>query len=158
MTPTGRQADSAVSPTLHRGDLRRQRILVGLELFTGSTAVAGGVLLAVKPDGSLLRADPVVLASSPFQDWRLPGMLLAALVGGGFLAAGVWQWRGWRHARELSVVAGVGLVCLEAIEVAWIGFQPLEAVFALTGAAVSFLALKTAAAKKQTQRRQRGGR
>jgi hypothetical protein len=157
MTPTGRQADSAVSPTLHRSDLR-QRILVGLELFNGSTAVAVGVLLAVKPDGSLLRADPVVLASSPFQDWRLPGMLMVALVGGGFLAAGVWQWRGWRHARELSVIAGVGLVCFEAVEVAWIGFQPLKAVFALIGAAVSFLALKSAAAKQQTQRRQRGGR
>ena len=154
MTPTGRQADSAVSPTMHRSDLR-QRILVGLELFTGSTAVAGGVLLAAKPDGSLLRADPVVLASSPFEDWRLPGILLATLVGGGFLVAGVWKWRGWWHARELSVVAGAGLVCFEAVEVAWIGFQPLEAVFALIGAAVCFLALKTPSTRPQTQR---GGR
>jgi hypothetical protein len=84
--------------------------LIGLELLTGSTAVLGGVLLAAKPDGSLLQADAAALATTPFQTWRLPGILLATLVGGGFLTAGVWQWRGGWHARELSIIAGVGLV------------------------------------------------
>jgi hypothetical protein len=36
-----------------------------------------------------------------------------------------------RHARELSLAAGAGLVCFEAAELAWLGFQPLEAVFAV---------------------------
>ena len=82
------------------------------------------------PDGSLLRADSSALAGSPFSDWRVPGVLLAGLVGGGFLLAGWWQWRGRRHARELSMAAGAGLVFFEAAELAWIGFQPLEALFA----------------------------
>ena len=33
-----------------------------------------------------------------------------------------------------------GLVCFEAAELAWIGFQPLEAVFALVGVTIVGLA------------------
>jgi hypothetical protein len=124
--------------------LRRPRVprraLIAPELVTGVTGLAGGVLLAVAPDGSLLRADPATLAGSPFSDWRVPGALLAGLVGGGFLLAGWWQWRGHRHARELSMIAGAGLVCFEAAELAWLGFQPLEAIFAIVGGTVVMLA------------------
>jgi hypothetical protein len=100
---------------------------------TGAAGLAGGVLLAVRPDGSLLRADPSVLAGTPFSDWRVPGVLLAGLVGGGFLVTGWWAWRDHRYARELSMLAGAGLIAFEAAELAWIGFQPLEAVFAAVG-------------------------
>ena len=117
-----------------------QRALVTLELVTGAAGLAGGVLLAAVPDGSLLRADPAALAGTPFSDWRVPGELLAGLVGGGFLLAGWWQWRGHRHARGLSMAAGAGLVCFEAAELAWIGFQPLEALFAAVGVIVIGLA------------------
>jgi hypothetical protein len=116
------------------------RALVVLELVTGITGLAGGVLLAAAPDGSLLRAGPAVLAGTPFSDWRVPGVLLAGLVGGGFLLAGWWQWRGHRYARELSIIAGLGLVCFEAAELAWIGFQPLEVVFGLVGVVIIGLA------------------
>ena len=127
-----------------RGSLRRRghgrRALAGLELVTGLAGVAGGLLLVAAPDGSLLRADPGVLAGGPFSDWRVPGVLLASLVGGGFLLAGAWQWRGGWHARELSLVAGAGLIGFETAELAWLGFQPLEAVFALVGVTVISLA------------------
>lgn len=99
-------------------------MLVALELVTRVTGLVGGVLLAAAQDGSLLRADPATLAGSPFSDWRVPGVLLAGLVGGGFLLAGWWQCRGHRYARELSIAAGAGLVCFEAAELAWLGFQP----------------------------------
>ena len=120
-----------------------RRALVALELVTGVTGLVGGVLLAAAPDGSLLRADPATLAGSPFSDWRVPGVLLAGLVGGGFLLAGRWQWRGGWHARELSMAAGVGLVCFETAELAWLGFQPLEALFAVVGVTIVILAWRT---------------
>jgi hypothetical protein len=119
------------------------RALLALELVIGVTGLAGGVLLAVAPDGSLLRADPATLAGSPFSDWRLPGVLLAGLIGGGFLLVGWWQWCGHRHARESSMIAGAGLICFEAAELAWLGFQPLEALFAAVGATVVILAWHT---------------
>lgn len=123
-------------------DERRRRILAGLELFTGATAVAGGLLLAIAPDGSLLAADPAALTGSPFADYRVPGVLLATLVGGGYLGTGLWQWRGGRGARALSVVAGLGLVAFEAAELLWLGFQPLEGVFAVVGVTVAALAVR----------------
>ena len=132
--------DGAVRLAGVRGPGVGRRALVALELVTGAAGLAGGVLLAASPDGSLLRADPAVLAGTPFSDWRVPGVLLAGLVGGGFLLAGWWQWRGHRYARELSMAAGAGLVCFEAAELAWIGFQPLEAVFAAVGVIVLGLA------------------
>lgn len=96
--------------------------------------------LAAVPDGSLLHAEPAALAGSPFSNWRMPGVLLAALVGAGFLLAAWWQWRGYRYARELSMMAAAGLVSFEAIELAWIGFQPLEVAFAVIGVAIVILA------------------
>jgi hypothetical protein len=129
-----------VGPSILRRSGVAGRTLVALDLVTGAMGLAGGVMLAVAPDGSLLRADPATLAGSPFSDWRVPGVLLAGLVGGGFLLAGWSQWRGYRHARELSMAAGAGLVCFEAAEVAWLGFQPLEAVFAAVGGIIVVLA------------------
>ena len=113
---------------------RRQRNLVPVvELVTGAAALAGGVALAVSPDGSLLHADPSVLIGNPFADWRLPGMLLASLAGCGFAGIGLWEWRGGRYGRELSIPAGAGLVAFEGAELMWLGFQPLELVFAIVG-------------------------
>jgi hypothetical protein len=130
------------SARVQRGRTRRQRILVGLELFTGVAAFIGGLVLVARPDGSLMNAKVSALAGSPFSNWRVPGALLAALVGGGFLATGLWQWQdGWR-ARELSLLAGLGLVAFEGAELVWIGFQPLEAVFGAVGVVVVVLAWK----------------
>ncbi|MDN5765111.1 MAG: hypothetical protein L0H96_03420 [Humibacillus sp.] len=114
----------------------RRRLLLTLQLGTGACALAGGVLLMVAPDGSLLQADPSVLEGTPFADWRMPGILLTILVGGGLLAAGSWQWHRRPHARAVSMLAGLGLIAFEAAELAWIGFQPLEGAFALVGAVI----------------------
>ena len=94
------------------------RVLVPLEMVTGAAALFSGALLAVAPDGSLLSADVAALESSPFADWRLPGLLLGGFVGGGFLVASTWQWRNGGHARELSMLAGLGLMAFEVAEVA----------------------------------------
>ena len=50
---------------------------------------------------------------------------------------------GHRYARELSVIAGAGLVCFEAAGLAWRGLQPLEPVFAVVGVTVVLLAWHT---------------
>lgn len=116
-------------------------MLVRLELITGAVALVGGALLFAAPEGSLLFSDLTALEGSPFTDWRLPGLLLAVLVGVGYLATGTWEQRGGAPARELSVVTGAGLVVFEGAELLMIGFHPLEVVFALLGLAVVGLAV-----------------
>ena len=118
------------------------RALVALEYFTGITALAGGVMLAVRPDGSLLQAKLSALDGSPFSNWRVPGVLLGGLVGGGFLLTADRQRRNLPRARELSMLAGMGLIIFELTELVWIGFQPLETVFGIVGAAVTILAVR----------------
>jgi len=95
----------------------------------------------MRPDGSLMGLPAQVLVGSPFADWRLPGLLLGGLVGVGYLVAGAAEHRHHRRCRELSVLAGVGLVVFEAVEWRWIGFHPLQAVFMAVGAGVVLLAL-----------------
>lgn len=121
------------------GNHKRPRILIGLELFTGMAAAVGGVLLVVDPDGSLLQAKMAALHDTPFADWRLPGTLLAILVGGGLLVTAACHLVRWRYASALSVFAGAGLVAFEAVELAWLGFQPLEVVFAGVGMVIATL-------------------
>jgi hypothetical protein len=41
------------------------------------------------------------------------------------------------------MIAGAGRICFEAAELAWLGFQLLEAVFAVVGATVVILAWHT---------------
>ena len=55
------------------------------------------------------------------------------------MLSGIAELRGWRQARPLSIFAGAGLVTFEAAELAWIGPQPLEALFAGVGLAVALL-------------------
>lgn len=119
-----------------------ERVLIGMELITGAAGLAGGLLLALRPDGSLLRAQMSALDNAPFTDWRLPGFLLALLVGVGFMGTGWWQWRRGPFARGLSMSAGAGLVLFEACELVWIGPHPLEAVFAAVGLGVLMLAAR----------------
>ena len=129
--------------------------MLSLEFGTAAAALGGGILLAVRPDGAFLHADPSVLRRTPFSDWRAPGLLLAAGCGGGFLVAGLLQLRRNRAARLVSAAAGTALIGLEAWEIAFVEFQPLEAVFAGVGAAVVVLALRSppAAGSRTAERR-----
>lgn len=107
-----------------------EKILVALETFTGLTAMAGGILLMARPDGSLLQMAPAALASlarnSPFPDFFLPGMALAGVVGGGMLGASTLLMRRRCYADEVAMAAGAALVLFEIIECAAIGFMPLQ--------------------------------
>ena len=121
--------------------MKRLQTLVALELMTGVFAVVGGVLLIGAPDGHLLATDRHALAQSPFVDWRIPGVFLVALVGLGFLVTAALQWLVPRIGWSMSLLAGCGLVAFETVEVVWLGFQPLQAIFAAVGVAVMILAL-----------------
>lgn len=116
--------------------------LLTFEVITSVTAMAGGTLSVLAPDGRLLAADPTVLGGSPFEDWRVPGVLLGLLVGGGFAVAAGAVWFRARWAAPLSVAAGLGLVVFELVELAWLTFHPLQVVFTVVGVTVVVLATR----------------
>ena len=131
---------------------RAEKVLIGLQLTTGTAAVLSGAVLAARPDGSFLHAGPRVLERTPFRDWRVPGLLLAAGCGGGYLAAGSLQVLRHPAAPLVSAAAGAALVGLEAWETAVIEFQPLEVFYAAVGGAVTALAIRSAGAGARTRR------
>jgi hypothetical protein len=134
------EARSVREPSELNSRRRRTAALAALELLTGGAAIVGGVLLALRPDGSLLGAKRDALAGTPFSDWRAPGVLLATLVGGGGLVAGCSVLAHGRYARPISTLFGVGLFAFEVVEGAWIGFQPLQALFGAVGVGITAVA------------------
>ena len=132
----------SVQPATPRARTREFRFLVALETVTGVFALIGGLLLMLAPDGALLRADPLALGDTPFRSWLVPGLFLFTCVGIGFVFTAFAEWRAMPSAWVASLGAGVGLVCFEGVEFGWLGFQPLEAVFAVVGLAVASLAVR----------------
>lgn len=123
-----------------------EKALVALETFTGLTAVGGGLLLMIRPDGSLLQMAPSALAAlarqTPFTDFFLPGLALAGVVGGGMLGAAALLAHRQRYADELAMAAGAALILFEIVEFGAIGFMPLQAFEAGVGLLVLGLAAR----------------
>ncbi len=91
--------------------------LIGLLFGTGALAVIFGLGLLIS-NGRWLGLDQVLLEPSPFDSYHLPGLLLAGLVGGSQITAGLAVRRRRRNHRTLAVVAA-------AILGAWMGIQAL---------------------------------
>ena len=115
----------------------RTRLLYGLNLFLGLTAVAGGVALLT----GLIKIPLSALDGSPFTDYTAPAILLAVVVGGlSLLAAWLVQLR-LSLGAWVSAVAGGAIVIFEIVEWTVIGFAWLQAVY--IGIGVGILALAT---------------
>jgi len=122
-----------------------------IEFLVGTAAVTAGALMLIRPDGSLLAADPTVLTVTPFENWTVPGVLLAVLVGGGFLVACAAEWSGMPLASAVSVAAGSGLIAFEIVQLALIGWHPLQPTMMITGAVLVLLVNLRVAGKSSTR-------
>ncbi len=56
-------------------------LLIVLQLLLGIGATISGVMLILKPDGSLLQLPLDLLLGSPFSDYLIPGILLFVFIG-----------------------------------------------------------------------------
>ena len=73
----------------------------------GLGALAGGISLVVKPDGSVMGFETSILAGSPFRDFLMPGLILGGLFGIGSLAVAGMGLARWRIAPFLAFAIGV---------------------------------------------------
>jgi hypothetical protein len=87
----------------------------------GMGAIAGGIALMSKPDGSVMHFDVAILAGSPFTDFFVPGLILGGLFGvGSFVVAAL----GLQHVRLapfLAFAIGCGQMVWIVVELAIIG-------------------------------------
>jgi hypothetical protein len=110
--------------------------LIGIHAFTAANALAGAwYALAGAPD-----VPKEWLEHTPFQDYRIPGAVLAVAVGGGQIAAFAALMRRDRHAKPLSTAAAGVLLAWIATQLAMIGYRsPLQP--AVLASAVGTVAL-----------------
>ncbi|MDP3151940.1 MAG: flavodoxin domain-containing protein [Archangium sp.] len=84
------------------------RLVLGLCLFTGITAVGGGLALITSPPR--LQGPPAeLLEHSPFDSYLIPGLLLFLVIGLGNLAAAALEARRIRGSEVAVLVAGAAL-------------------------------------------------
>jgi len=110
-----------------------RRTLVGLHLFNALSAVGGGIALI---DGGL--GVPIaLLRHTPFDSFVVPGIFLAAVIGGSATIGATALLAHWRRALVTSTAAGgvmVGWILGETLLVE--GFSWLQGLYLLTGSIV----------------------
>jgi hypothetical protein len=84
----------------------------------GLGALAGGIALVAKPDGSVMHFDVALLAGSPFPDFVVPGLILGGLFGLGSFVAAVMGIRHARIAPFLAFAIGCGQMIWIVVELA----------------------------------------
>ena len=111
---TARSARSIPRPTLTRAG----KTAVGLLGFLGIGALAGGIALASKPDGSVMQFPLSLLDGSPFTDYFIPGLILGGLFGVGSLAVAGLGVRGWHVAPFIAFAIGCAQMIWIVVELA----------------------------------------
>ena len=89
--------------------------LLVLEYFAALSALGGGVL-GVFANGAGVPLS--YLAGTPFDSYRVPGVILAVVVGGTQLAAAITLQRRTTWALRISTVAGFGMLIWIFVELA----------------------------------------
>jgi hypothetical protein len=97
---------------------RAGKTAVSLLILLGIGALAGGVALVAKPDGSVMQMPERLLAGSPFPDFFVPGLILGGLFGVGSVVVTVIGLRRWRIAPFLAFAIGCGQMIWIVVELA----------------------------------------
>ena len=133
-------------------------------LFLGISATAGGGLLLLKPDGSLLGMDPGWLDNSPFNTYLAPGLILLIVVGlfplftfVGLLLKPGWRWanifniyhdRHW--AWTYSLYSGIITIIWITVQLVMTQYFWLQPVMIFTGLMIILLTLTPPVMKRFT--------
>jgi hypothetical protein len=132
-------------------------LLFSLHLFLGLGAFAGGGMLILKPDGSLLGMEPGWLAQSPFSPYLIPGFLLFIFSGLfplltflGLLLKPEWRWanalniypnRHWSWA--YSLYSGLIVITWITVQLIMTRYFWLQPVMIFTGLLIIIFTLNS---------------
>lgn len=132
-------------------------ILFVLACFEVVSAVPYGLALSLNPSGDWVRMSTTMLAGSPFEDFRIPGLILFIVIGLGALLLAIalfrlpaWGWatrcNPWKTRHfvwSASICYGFALTTWIGVEVAMIGFdswlQPFHFCLGLLFATLPFM-------------------
>lgn len=126
-----------MSPALARRIARTALVL--LHFGVALSAVASGIIIVIAslwPDTiGGFGLPPEFLDGSPFVSYLVPGIVLLLIVGGTHVAAFLGQLRAARYAAFLSSVAAFGMLIWIFVQMIFIPYSFLQAVFFVAGLA-----------------------
>ncbi len=131
------------------------KLLIGMVTFLGIMGIPSGLMLLIKPDGSLMGLPADMLQKLPVGDWSLVGLFLFVAYGicSWILVYGLWTKKQWdwtapveklfRHhwSWAASVVMGLILVVWTGIEIGLWGLLGLSIVFLVFAVGILGLSL-----------------
>ena len=94
------------------------KVAVVALVVLGLGALAGGVALVARPDGSVMQFDVSLLDGSPFADFMIPGLILGGVFGIGSLATALLGFSRSRTAPFLAFAIGLGQMIWIVIQLA----------------------------------------
>jgi hypothetical protein len=108
-------------------------VVTSLTGLVGVSAVAGGLALTIGSSGAVdagaVVPDRSFLVGSPFTSFLVPGIVLAVVVGGTHLIAAILVGRDSTGGPIAVAVAGFGLLVWIFVQMVFIPFSPLQAVY-----------------------------
>jgi hypothetical protein len=116
-------------------------ILLVLLLVQGLGGLAGGLSLALKPDGSIMKMPTSYLDGSPFSDFLIPGLVLLLVLGVLPLAAAAGLWLGRRWAWYAAFAVGCALMIWILVEITIVPFSWLQPAFGVVGVLIFAVAV-----------------
>jgi len=105
-------------PVLRANLDRAAKVAIAFLVLLGIGALAGGIALVARPDGSAMHFDVRLLAGSPFSDYLVPGLILGGFFGVGSLVAAGLGLRRSPMAPFLAFTIGCGQMAWIVIELA----------------------------------------
>jgi hypothetical protein len=119
-------------------------LAMGIEVFLGLGALAGGSALVLGPRGEIIPLSLSALKGSPFETYSMPGLILFVVLGLGPLMAAVLVWLRHPLAPIAAIGVGVALLAWLTVEIVIIGYTndpPLQSFYLLLGAAITVVGL-----------------
>jgi hypothetical protein len=94
------------------------KISIAFLILLGIGALAGGIALAMRPDGSVMNFEVGLLEGSPFTDYFVPGLILGGGFGIGSLVVAAMGLRRSRLAPFLAFAIGSAQMIWIVVELA----------------------------------------
>jgi hypothetical protein len=92
-----------------------------LILFVAVTATVSGALLAIYPDGSLFHVSTVILKTTPFSNFLVPGLILCLVVGGSNILALILHLKAHPLRSSWTITGGIMVVGWVVVQMLLIG-------------------------------------
>lgn len=92
-----------------------------IQSFIGIGAVISGILMILKPDGSIFQMPLSMLNNSPFTDFLIPGIILFSVNGIGNIFSGYLSFRHHKLSGFAGIFFGSGLNIWIFVQVSMIG-------------------------------------